>query len=171
MRLVEDDRAAAPALDDDALPAGWGEWISAEAAARGCPRDYVAAGLIVAASAWIGNSRHVAVTATWSEPPHLWLAAIDLAEGTHAIEQHNGAMRCGRRRKPTSRFPIDRRGPTRRRSRRDRAFWRWTRPLPLSYPPGRSGYIDALLTPLTLRASRNRPVGGCLTLPESAPKS
>jgi hypothetical protein len=76
MRLVEDDRAPAPALDDDALPAGWGEWISAEAAARGCPRDYVAAGLIVAVSAWIGNSRLVAVTATWSELPHLWLAVI-----------------------------------------------------------------------------------------------
>src|SRR5437899_7032775 len=76
MRLVEDDRAPAPALDDDALPAGWGEWITAEAAARGCPRDYAAAGVIVGSSAWTGNARHVAATATWSEPPHLWLAAI-----------------------------------------------------------------------------------------------
>jgi hypothetical protein len=76
MRLVEDDRPPAPALDNDALPAGWGEWITAEAAARGCPRDYVAAGLIAAASAWVGNARHVGATATWSEPPHLWLALI-----------------------------------------------------------------------------------------------
>jgi hypothetical protein len=76
MRLVDDDHAPAPALDDDALPAGWGDWITAEAAARGCPRDYVAAGLVAAASAWIGNSRHVAATATWSEPPHLWFAVI-----------------------------------------------------------------------------------------------
>jgi hypothetical protein len=76
MRLVEDDHAPAPALEDDALPAGWGEWITAEAEARGCPRDYVAAVLIGAASAWIGNARHVAATATWTEAPHLWFALI-----------------------------------------------------------------------------------------------
>jgi hypothetical protein len=76
MRLVEDDRAVAPILDDDALPAGWGGWIIEEAAARGCPRDYVVAGLIAAASALVGNARHVAATATWREPPHLWLALI-----------------------------------------------------------------------------------------------
>lgn len=76
IRLVEDDRASTPALDDDALPTGWGAWITAEAAARGCPRDYVAAALIAAASAWARNARHVAATATWSEPPHLWLALI-----------------------------------------------------------------------------------------------
>jgi hypothetical protein len=76
MRLVDDDRPPAPALDDDALPAGWGEWITSEANARGCPRDYVACGLIAAASAWIGHARHIAATATWSEQPHLWLALI-----------------------------------------------------------------------------------------------
>lgn len=75
-RLVEDDRAPAPKLDDDALPAGWDEWTEKEASARGCPRDYLAAALIAAASTWIGNSRHVAVNETWSEPPHLWLALI-----------------------------------------------------------------------------------------------
>ena len=76
MRLVEDDRPPAPALDDDALPAAGVEWITAEAEARGCPRDYVAAGLIGGASAWIGNARHIGATATWSEPPHVWLALI-----------------------------------------------------------------------------------------------
>jgi hypothetical protein len=77
MRLVEDDRAPAPALDDDALPAGWEGWIAAEAEARACPRDYVAAGLIGAASAWIGNARRVAATADWNnEPAHLWLTLI-----------------------------------------------------------------------------------------------
>jgi len=76
MQLVEDDRAPAPALDDDALPAGWERWIADEAEARGCPPDYVAAGLIAAASAWIGNARHASATATWIEPPHLWFALI-----------------------------------------------------------------------------------------------
>jgi len=76
LRLVYDDRPLAPTLDDDALPAGWAAWIAAEAMAHGCPRDYVAVGLIAAASAWIGNARHAAATATWSEPPHLWMALI-----------------------------------------------------------------------------------------------
>ncbi len=76
MRLVTDDRMPVPALDDDALPAGWESWITAEAAARGCPRDYIAAGLIGVASAWIGNARRVAATADWNEPAHLWLALI-----------------------------------------------------------------------------------------------
>jgi hypothetical protein len=62
MRAVEDDRAPPPAVDNDALPAGWGDWVTAEAEARGCPRDYVAAGLIGGASAWIGNARHVGAT-------------------------------------------------------------------------------------------------------------
>jgi hypothetical protein len=76
LRLVEDDQVPPPILDNDALPTGWGEGITSEAAARGCPRDYVAAGLIAAASAWIGNARHVGATAIWTEPPHLWLALI-----------------------------------------------------------------------------------------------
>src|SRR5689334_18136487 len=74
MRLVEDDCVPAPALDDDALPASWVEWVTPEAAARGCPRDYVAAGLITTASALIGNARRVAATDTWIEPSHLWMA-------------------------------------------------------------------------------------------------
>jgi Protein of unknown function (DUF3987) len=76
MRLVADDRPPAPALDKDALPVGWDDWIAKEAAARACPPDYVAAALIGAASAWIGNARRIAATATWNEPAHLWIAAI-----------------------------------------------------------------------------------------------
>jgi len=76
MRLVNDDRPPALKLDADALPAGWEPWITAEATARACPRDYVAAGLIGAASAWIGNGRRIAGTAAWIEPPHLWFALI-----------------------------------------------------------------------------------------------
>jgi Protein of unknown function (DUF3987) len=76
MRLVSDDRPSAPTLEDDALPAGWGSWIDAEADARACPRDYVAAGLIGAASAWIGNARRCGATADWIEPTHLWIALI-----------------------------------------------------------------------------------------------
>ena len=76
MRIIDDDRASAPVLDDDALPAGWGAWITNEAAARACPRDYVAAALIGAASAWIGNARRIAATADWNEACHLWFANV-----------------------------------------------------------------------------------------------
>jgi hypothetical protein len=76
LRLVEDGGALPSPLDADALPAGWGDWIAKEAACRGCPQDYLAAALIGAASAWIGNSRHVAVNEAWCEPPHLWFALI-----------------------------------------------------------------------------------------------
>ena len=76
MRLINDDRAPAPSLDGDVLPAGWEAWIAAEAAARACPRDYVAAGLIGAASAWIGNARRITATADWIEPAQLWFALI-----------------------------------------------------------------------------------------------
>jgi hypothetical protein len=76
MRLVDDDCVSAPKLPDDALPAGWESWIATEAAARDCPRDYVAAGLIGAASAWIGNARRIVATADWSEPAHLWIVLI-----------------------------------------------------------------------------------------------
>ena len=74
--LIGDDRTPAPPLEDCALPAGWEGWITKEAEACGCPRDYVAAGLIATASCWIGNSRHVAATANWVEPPHTWMALV-----------------------------------------------------------------------------------------------
>ena len=103
MRLVEDDRAPAPALDEDALPAGWDEWIAAEAAARGCPSDYVAAGLIAAASAWIGHARHVAATVTWSEPPHLWLALIGPPSSGKTPAPRGAAVPNSRRASPSKR--------------------------------------------------------------------
>jgi Protein of unknown function (DUF3987) len=76
LRLIDDDRAPAPVLEDDALPAEWEAWIAGEARARACPRDYVTAGLIAAASTWIGNARRIAATADWTEPAHLWIALI-----------------------------------------------------------------------------------------------
>ena len=62
MRLVNDDHAPTPSLNDDALPAGWKAWITVDAAARAYPRDYAAA-RIGAASAWIGNAGRIAATA------------------------------------------------------------------------------------------------------------
>lgn len=75
-RIVGDDRAPAPKLNNDALPAGWAEWITEEAAARACPRDYVTGGLLGTTSGIIGNARRARATADWNEPAHLWFAEI-----------------------------------------------------------------------------------------------
>jgi hypothetical protein len=75
-RLIDDDRAPAPPLEDDVLPAGWEAWIAAEAAARAGPPDYVVAGLIGATSGWIGNARRIAATDDWIEASVLWFANI-----------------------------------------------------------------------------------------------
>jgi hypothetical protein len=74
--LIEEDQVSAPVLKDNALPDGWAGWIGDQAAATACPPDYLALDLLVAASQWIGNARHVAATADWREPPHLWGADI-----------------------------------------------------------------------------------------------
>jgi hypothetical protein len=76
IRLITDDRPSAATLNDDALPAGWEAWITAEAVVLACPRDYVAGALIGAASGWMGNSRRIAATSDWNEPAHLWFALI-----------------------------------------------------------------------------------------------
>src|SRR5262249_53519434 len=53
----------------------WASWIARAAEAAACPVDYVAAPLVAAVSALIGNARWPQA-ATWEEPPHLWLAAV-----------------------------------------------------------------------------------------------
>src|SRR5262245_61764491 len=95
MRLVKDHRAPAPSLEDDALPTGWEGWIAAEAEALAAPRDYLAAGLIGAASAWIGNARRIMATADWNEPAHLWVAVIGAPSTgkTPALHPFIGASR------------------------------------------------------------------------------
>jgi hypothetical protein len=75
-RIVGDDCAPAPKLNDDALPKGWEDWLTTEAAARACPRDYVTGGLLGTASGIIGNARRAVATADWNEPAHLWFAEI-----------------------------------------------------------------------------------------------
>ena len=77
MRLINDDRPPAPELEDDALPSGWEAWITAEAEARACPRDCVAAALICAVSGWVNNARRIMPgQPDWIEAAHLWFALI-----------------------------------------------------------------------------------------------
>jgi phage/plasmid primase-like uncharacterized protein len=78
MSLVDADQVVPPAFDPGFLPQPWVRWVVEQAEAVGCPVDYVAAALLASASAWIGNSRRVAATSDWIEPPHLWFALIGM---------------------------------------------------------------------------------------------
>ncbi len=78
MSLVEADQAIPPVFDPDILPRPWSRWAVEQANAVGCPVDYVAAALLASASAWIGNSRRIAATSDWIEPPHLWFALMGM---------------------------------------------------------------------------------------------
>jgi hypothetical protein len=69
-------RRAPPAFPLDVFGPTWSRWITTTAEASACPPDYVATGLLAAASALIGHARWVQATPGWREPPHLWLANV-----------------------------------------------------------------------------------------------
>lgn len=77
INLATDDQVAPPAFPDTALPGSWSDWVAETAEAKGCPRDYVAANLLVGTSAFLGNTRRVAATFEWIEPSHLWAAGVE----------------------------------------------------------------------------------------------
>src|ERR1043165_207227 len=74
MSVLRPDRPRAPPLS--AFGPAWAEWTAAGADAAACPPDYVAAPLLAAASALIGNARWAQATPGWAEPPHLWLGVV-----------------------------------------------------------------------------------------------
>src|SRR6266404_8319437 len=74
--VLQPDRPRSPSLPLSVFGPGWGQWIASAAEAAACPPDYVAAPLLAAASALIGNARWAQATPGWKEPPHLWLAAV-----------------------------------------------------------------------------------------------
>jgi hypothetical protein len=64
-----------PVLPLEAFGDPWKQWLLNAAVAAACPVDYVAAPLLAAASALIGNARWPKA-GSWDEPPHLWVAAV-----------------------------------------------------------------------------------------------
>ena len=76
MSILRPERPPAPKLPLSAFGPAWAEWITAAAEAAACPPDYVAAPLLVAASALIGHARWAQATPGWTEPPHLWLGVV-----------------------------------------------------------------------------------------------
>jgi hypothetical protein len=69
-------RRPPPALPLEAFGPRWGQWLRRAAAAASCPPDYVAATLLPAASALVGNSRWAQAGPAWAEPPHLWCGSV-----------------------------------------------------------------------------------------------
>lgn len=73
--ILDGNRKKPPELPIDTF-GEWGTWISLVGEKKSAPRDYVAAGLLAAASTIIGNARWVSPWDGWKEPPVLWLAAV-----------------------------------------------------------------------------------------------
>src|SRR5438067_11080154 len=76
MSVLRPGRPRPPALPLSIFGPVWAEWIASAAEAAACPPDYVAAPLLAAASALIGNARWAQATPGWAEPPHLWLGVV-----------------------------------------------------------------------------------------------
>lgn len=76
MAVLRLHRRPPPALPLDVFGADWWSYIKGTAEAAACPPDYVAAPLLAATSALIGNARWAQVNEGWAEPPHLWCATV-----------------------------------------------------------------------------------------------
>ncbi len=76
MRLIGTQRSPAPKFPDSLFGSVWSPWLVQQAEARGCPVDYVAAGLLGVAAGSIGNARRASPTGSWLEPTVLWIAAV-----------------------------------------------------------------------------------------------
>ena len=70
------ERRPAPALPLHLFGPVWAARIREAAAAKNCPPDYVAVGLLVSASGVIGNARWASPWDGWKEPPFLWAGAV-----------------------------------------------------------------------------------------------
>jgi hypothetical protein len=76
MAVLRLHRRRPPALPLSVFETEWRQWIEDAAEAAACPADYVAAPLLAAVSVLIGHARWAQATPGWSEPPHLWPAAV-----------------------------------------------------------------------------------------------
>src|SRR5438067_11212500 len=76
MSILRPDRPRPPILPLSVFGPSWAEWIASAAEAAACPPDYVAAPLLAAASALIGNARWPQATPGCAEPPHRWLGVV-----------------------------------------------------------------------------------------------
>jgi hypothetical protein len=76
LSITQLGRRLPPPLPLELFGLKWAPWIEGATEAAACPPDYVAAPLLAAASALIGNSRWAMGGPGWAEPPHLWCGAV-----------------------------------------------------------------------------------------------
>lgn len=70
------ERRAAPRFPVELLGPVWARRVAEASEAKNSPFDYVAAGLLAAASVCIGNTRWAAPWTGWKSPPFLWLGCV-----------------------------------------------------------------------------------------------
>ena len=77
LRLLSDDVEPPPPLPlAEVLSPKAAEWVTATAEGTGAPPDYVLGALLSVTGATVGNARHAAPWAGWSEPPVIWCMCI-----------------------------------------------------------------------------------------------
>jgi hypothetical protein len=76
LSVLEEHRLPAPELPLEIFGDYWSSWVSAQAEAKSCAPDYVAAGLLAGAGVLIGNARWGSPWPGWAEPPVLWVAGV-----------------------------------------------------------------------------------------------
>ena len=78
MTLIHESRRPAPPFPLHLFNKAWATWLTDTAEGCGAPVDFVAEGLLTAASSLIGNSRWVSPWSGWSVPPLIWGALVGL---------------------------------------------------------------------------------------------
>ena len=76
MAVVAAHRSPPPDLPIEVFGPFWGSWISAAAAAKSAPPDFIAAALFPAVGALLVSKRRGSPWAGWSEPAVLWVSDI-----------------------------------------------------------------------------------------------
>ena len=76
MAVVAAHRAPPPDLPIEVFGPFWGSWITAAAAAKSAPPDFIAAALFPAVGSLLVSKRRGSPWAGWTEPAVLWVADI-----------------------------------------------------------------------------------------------
>lgn len=76
LSLLDARRGPVPNPPLELVPQPWRDWISATAAARGVPEDYLLQSVLAGVAAVCGAGVQVRVTPDWSEPLVLWQAVV-----------------------------------------------------------------------------------------------
>jgi Protein of unknown function (DUF3987)/Bifunctional DNA primase/polymerase, N-terminal len=74
--IVHTHQHATPQLPVEVFGPHWAWWLQEQAILKGAPIDFVAAALLPAGAALIGNARAATPWDGWVEPPILWLARV-----------------------------------------------------------------------------------------------